>query len=319
VLPAVVLAATLAASPGSSCQAPASALPEASGAVVSDRQPDVVFSHDDSGDSARFVALTEDCGVLATYRLPLPEPTDWEDAALGPHHTLVFADIGDNDSVRSSVQLVTVPEPLVGKPYDPKPIVRVLRYDDGAHDAEALLVQPRTGATWVVTKAYTGIAGVYAISGSQLHKVATVRLGPFEAVTGATVRGDGWALMLRTYDRAFEWEVPAGSTDLGAVLAGKSAHTLVLPTQPQGEGIAYNPDGASVVLTSEAQDAKTWPLDVVALPWRTPSPITSVIATRRRGRSWWVPLAISLSTAAVAVSLSLVSSRRARVRDEPER
>jgi hypothetical protein len=284
---ALLLAWTLATTAPGHCEAPSSALPEASGAVVSDLDPGVVFSHDDSGDTARFVAFDyRTCAEVGSWKLALPMPVDWEDAALGPGHTLVFGDIGDNDAVRSSVQLVTVAEPKIGSPYVASPKVTVLRYDDGAHDAEGLLVQPTTGATWVVTKSYAGIAGVYAVRGSRLVKVTSLKLGALQPVTGGSVRRDGGAVVLRTYTDALEWLVPEGSDDLGAALEGTPVARLSLPSEPQGEGVSFTADGTGLVLTSEAQDAKTWPIDVVALPLpasptprSTPTPTPTPVGT----------------------------------------
>jgi hypothetical protein len=284
VTPALLLAWALTTTAPRHCAAPASALPEASGAVLSDLDPGVVFSHDDSGDSARFVAFDLQCHVVGRWRLPLPEPVDWEDAALGPDHTLVFGDIGDNDAVRHSVQLVTVAEPRIGKPYEPHPVVRVLRYTDGPHDAEGLLVQPKTGTTWVVTKSYSGVAGVYAAAGARLVPVTTLKLGILQPVTGASVRRDGGALVLRTYTDAWIWLVPRTSgggyqTDLGAVLKTAPVARITLPLEPQGEGVAFTADGSGLILTSEARGQSSWPLDVVPLP-SSAAPSATPVPTR---------------------------------------
>jgi hypothetical protein len=169
------------------------------------------------------------------------------------------------------VQLVRVPEPRVGSAYEPRPLVQPLRYPDGPHDAEALLVHPGTGAAWIITKSAAGEAGVYAAAGDRLRRVATLHLGLGEAVTGAAARPDGRALVVRTYTDAWEWTVPAGSVDLGGALRAAPARHLAIPLAPQGEGVTYLPDGRSLALTSEAVGRNSWPLDVLPLDPAGPS------------------------------------------------
>ena len=61
-----------------------SILPEASGLAASARYPGVLYTHNDSGDSARFFMMDETAKVIAEMRLPGATAVDWEDIALGP-------------------------------------------------------------------------------------------------------------------------------------------------------------------------------------------------------------------------------------------
>src|SRR2546427_279731 len=74
---------------------------EASGIAVSRAHPGVLWTHNDSGDSATVYAITLAGNLLATYRVPGATAVDWEDIALGPcpEHAgrcLFIADTGDN-------------------------------------------------------------------------------------------------------------------------------------------------------------------------------------------------------------------------------
>lgn len=84
-----------------------------------------------------------------------------------------------------------------------------LRYPDGAHDAQALLVDPRSGALVIITKSFDGRAGVYRsaprASAGSLHRVGTLSLAAADAVTAGSVSADGRTVVLRTYRRAFVW------------------------------------------------------------------------------------------------------------------
>jgi hypothetical protein len=145
------------------------------------------------------------------------------------------------------------------------------RYDDGAHDAEALLVQPRTGQVFVITKSYFGSAAVYAgpqalstASTNLLTKVGSFRLAPTGtpggpagvagqvSVTGADIGPGADRVVVRTYTDAYEWVVTGG--DVAAAFGSDPTRTA-LPETEQGEGIAYDTDGRSWVTTSEGRGA----------------------------------------------------------------
>ena len=77
--------------------------------------------------------------------------------ASGPGHTLWFGDIGGN---RSEVNVVVVTEPKRLRSRSLAHTTYRLSYPDGAHNAEAMMVRPRSGRLYVITKAPSG-AGIY--------------------------------------------------------------------------------------------------------------------------------------------------------------
>jgi hypothetical protein len=60
---------------------------ESSGLVLSSRTDRVLFTHNDSGDDARFFAVDDRCRTLAMYVLSGVAATDWEDMAVGRGRT----------------------------------------------------------------------------------------------------------------------------------------------------------------------------------------------------------------------------------------
>src|SRR4051794_17862577 len=141
---------------------------ESSGLAAATREPGVWFTHNDSGDAARFFAVGADGRTLATYRVAGATAVDWEDMAAAPAAdgtpTLWLADIGDNDAARPSITVYAVPEPRVRRGEDrtlPTTAYR-LRYPDGPHDAETLLVDPVRHRAYVVTKTLAGRSAAYA-------------------------------------------------------------------------------------------------------------------------------------------------------------
>ncbi len=132
-----------------------------------------------------------------------------------------------------------------------------LVYPDGARNAEALLVDPRTGVLLVVTKSYGGTAEVYrapagltAGSTTRLTRVATFAPG---IVTGADVTPDGAVVAIRTYSGVRLYQRPAGSA-LERAFGGRSC-TAQSAAEPQGEAIGFTADGRGYVTVSEGAGA----------------------------------------------------------------
>ena len=141
-----------------------SLLVEISGVAASRKNADVLWVHNDSGDSARIYAMSIQGKHLGVYNLIGASATDWEDIAIGPGpvegQDYVYAgDIGDNARQRSSVTVYRVAEPSVSTIQDP---VTVNLYGVDAlpmqypgpevYDCEALLVDPVSGDLFLVTK-----------------------------------------------------------------------------------------------------------------------------------------------------------------------
>ena len=197
-------------------------------------------------------------------------PRDVEDLALSPDGTkLWIADIGDN--VTNSDRRATVA--LWSMPVDgsKKPIIHRIKYPDGKHDAEALLMNG-DGTPIIVTKD-GATPGVYvpaaplkennsADEAVELKKVATITLppsttsNPLQApgrmlVTGGAVAPDGSRAALRTYADALEWDVANG--DVVAAIQ-KPPRVTPLPDEPRGESLAYTPDGTRFLTVSDMGD-----------------------------------------------------------------
>jgi hypothetical protein len=246
------------------------AITELSGLVASRRSDGVWWGNNDSGDSARVFAFGDDGRDLGTYELSGATAVDWEDIAAGPGPTagtnyLYAADIGDNARARTSVRVYRVAEPAVD-PNASAPAAQTLTgvetltltYPDGAHDAEAFVVDPTSRALYIVTKESSGTAIVFrappdpaAGSTTTLTQVATVPLGAGfgSLVTGADVTPAGDVVGLRTYTKVMLYRRATGgsleSAFTASTCAGKSA------TEAQGESIGFTRSGRGYVTASE--------------------------------------------------------------------
>jgi hypothetical protein len=229
---------------------------ELSGLVLSRSKPRVLWTHNDSGDRARVLAIAPNGRLLADVAVAGAENVDWEDIAIGPAaeggDALYVGDIGDNSATRPEVVVYRVPEPRIagGVPSATAPAQRLtLRYPDGAHDAEALLVDPFTGAVVIVTKDLGGLARVYVAdhpspdTTATLRRAGSVSLGPGEAITAGDVSADGRTVVLRTYDRAFVWRRRRHEPLASAVQRRPCAARANLLVEGQGEALALTRSG----------------------------------------------------------------------------
>ncbi|HEY1134896.1 MAG TPA: hypothetical protein VGE77_09985 [Nocardioides sp.] len=213
----------------------------------------------DSGDPGRIFAVDPATGDTVAVTSWTPDPTDVEAVAPAyvdgePSAEVWVGDIGDNRAVRESVEVLRVP---VGwEDRDAEPRVFELQYADGPRDAESLLVVPGTDQLLVVSKGvlggsfYTAPDPLVAGQVNVLEPVASA-LG---IATDAAFFPDGRHLVVRNYSSAVVYSYP-GLTEVGG---------FDLPEQPQGEGIAVDPDDPDAVLiTTEGLNT---PILRVALP-----------------------------------------------------
>ncbi|WP_110180363.1 hypothetical protein [Nocardioides solisilvae] len=187
----------------------------------------------DSGDSGRVFAVDPATGETVGTTRWAPDPVDVEALApAGPGEVWV-ADVGDNLRARDAVEVLRVPLGRRAQQVDP-PRWR-LTWPDGARDAEALVVHPRTGRLHLVSKGVLG--GELVAAPAVLAADRPNPLEPLAPVAGLVTDGafwpDGRHLLLRSYDRLHVYSYPAV----------EKVADLPLPPQPQGEGLAVTPDG----------------------------------------------------------------------------
>jgi hypothetical protein len=237
---------------------------ELSGLAASRTQPGVLWTHNDSGDGPRLLAVDQGGRLLAQVTLAGAGAVDWEDIAAartnGGGGLLYAADIGDNDAIRSDVAVYRLAEPLLrgGPPARTAAATRLqLRYPDGARDAEALLVDPATRALVVVSKEYNGAGHVYVAGRPSTGAITTLRrsgtlaLGGGEAVTAGDVSGDGRTIVLRTYDRAFVWKRRRGESITHALRRRPCTAGALLIGEGQGEALALGTHGGAFYTVPE--------------------------------------------------------------------
>ena len=129
-------------------------LDELSGLAVSHADATLLWGHNDTGGGQRLFRIGLHGEDLGRVRIAGVQSSDWEDIAAfddagGP--ALLIADTGDNLALRSWPVLYAVRDP--GRRGTPALLWRVdFRFPDGAHDVEAMAVDPRDRVILLVTK-----------------------------------------------------------------------------------------------------------------------------------------------------------------------
>jgi hypothetical protein len=244
---------------------------ESSGLAVSAENPGTLWINNDSGDTARVFAVATTGALRGIYDLAGATAVDWEDVALGPGPRrdtpyLYVGDTGDNAEGRANVVVYRVPEPTVTGDGGTHTLDGVealtLRYPDGAHDSEALMVDPRDGDLYLIAKHLLGgDAGIYrapsglaAGSTTVLTHVGDLKLGfglP-NAVTAADISREGSTIAVRTYGAVRLWH--RDTRTVVATLATKPCPGPT-PVEVQGEAVGLAPGGRSYFTVSEGVHA----------------------------------------------------------------
>lgn len=273
---------------------------QASGVVASRENPGVLWTHNDSGDSARIFALSTEGKLLGIYTLPGATKLDYEDIALGPGPVpnvtyLYVGDIGDNNASRSEIHVYQIPEPAVYLDQSARPPTIALKglrdltlvYPDQAHNAEALMVDPLTGYLYIATKE-SGVSHVYRATSDELSADPPVTLTLvqevfFDSVSGADISSDGRMIAFRQEDFARLWtRTPDQSVE--DALAGEPIRIPVVgrPKEANGEAIGFDPQGNGYFTLSDS--SLTQP--VYYFPRTKPVPAPAPIVWIERGSIW---------------------------------
>lgn len=221
---------------------------ESSGLAASAAHPGVFYTHNDKGSAPQVFAVTGDGTVEAVIDLPGAPSLDWEDMAVTLPGNVWIGDIGAGDGPgRSEVAVIWFREPAKLADGEVDWLSFRLAYEDGPHDAEALLVDPRDRRKYVVTKDAEG-GGIYAAP-ARLKQGA---VNPLERIadappniTGGSFAPDGGAFALRNSTTAYIY----------TALDDPDPVVVTLPQSAQGESILFLENGDLLVGSEGASSA----------------------------------------------------------------
>lgn len=205
---------------------------EVSGVVASRGRP-VLWIEEDSGNPERIYAVDASGDRRAVVDVDRAQNLDWEDIALSGRR-FWLADIGDNFELRASIRVFWFAEP---RRTDTAATARVLhlRYEDGPHNAEAMVVDGKQKELYIFTKQpgtsavyRTSILGVQGGDSRLLTKIATL---PLNMVTAADLGPDG-VIVKSGAGYLYRW---TSDRTVPAALAGTPCRAQAGP----GESLAF--------------------------------------------------------------------------------
>lgn len=211
---------------------------ESSGLVDTGR---AMFTVNDSGNAPLLFRVDPDTGRTTGTIRYAARAVDVEALAPAPGGGVWVGDIGDNTRSRPHIDVYRVD----GRAGSTGASAHYrLKYPDGAHDAETLIVT-RGGEVYVVTKALTG-AAVYRATHLSERKVAVMsRVADVGGLlTDGALLPDGRHVLLRNYGEVSVHTFP-GFEPIG---------TMALPVQQQGEALSVGP-GGRIRISSEGLHA----------------------------------------------------------------
>lgn len=253
-----------------------SEITESSGIAASKCQPNVFWTHNDSGDDAFIFAVNSKGAKLGTWKVAGAKNKDWEDIAAFKNANgecfLYIGDIGNNELARGEMTIYLVKEPQVSesnkssskkKPSATENAAAFrFEYPDSRHDAETLMIHPTSGDIYILSKQLAGAAGVYKLAADYspdktnvLKKIAdfSVPALPNGFLTGGDISPDGRRVVVCDYFGAYEIILPEAAKNFDEIWKQKVA-VIELGPREFGEAVGYSADGKSIYATSEKRN-----------------------------------------------------------------
>lgn len=264
-------------------------IPEASGLAFSAVSPRSLWSHNDSGDDTKVIALSDQGEIFGELRIN-DESQDLEDIDIAPcpHQNracLWLADVGDNEQIRERLNIYIIPEPPTGLPFDPidqqlisqgGEVLKIsFTLENGPADIEALVVHHQGHKLWLFEKVQGFMSRIWQLQWSRseldslLHQEdiylrATIQ-SEFQApgipvehgqkITGADLSPRGKYLVLRVYTGVYEYALSSPYALDSLTNAEPRLIRLGPLSEPKGEAITYGWQGQGLWTISESQEA----------------------------------------------------------------
>lgn len=238
---------------------------ESSGLAFSQRRDDVLWTHNDSGDTPRLFAFDLTGRDLGTIAVEPAEAIDWEDicsATIGGKPCLIIADTGDNKRIRDHgiLYVVEEPNPSIDRVARVTQLIR-FTYEDGPRNGEGLAVAPDEQVFYLISRGKKHERKLYELSftGTVARLVMSLN---WPHVTAMDISRDGRHAVLLTHkDTAIEYRRNAGESWPQAF--SHTPRVLPVPEAVQAEAICYSPDGNALYMTSEGLPCPLWRIEIL--------------------------------------------------------
>ncbi len=245
---------------------------ESSGLILSERNPNCFWTHNDSGDTARLFLVHRDGRTIARLKVVGANAIDWEDiafATIDGTPKIIIGDIGGNAQNRNHVTLYVLSEPkfLFDATKPARPIessVKVetsvdVTFEGGVTNYEGIAVDHAGKSILIFEKALLG-GRLYSLPLPELSKKKTETQAKLIAKTSipiasaCDISADSRSMVVVTYHAGCL--ITRIIKDDGALEDWSEALKreplfFLLPRMRQTEAVCFSRDAKSIFLTSE--------------------------------------------------------------------
>jgi len=256
---------------------------EVSGMVVSHVHSDVIYVHNDKGDSSRLFALNVNNGVtLAELTVDNVRNYDWEDLTYGPcaddcrrqncsssvqplRYCIYIAETGDHggDGAVNNIYMIREPDVIQDQHVT---VVDTLKFSWTEPDCETLMIDP-TGQLYIMSKVDNGGSRMAALPSSAWGG-QRVNLDMTQAATckvftthndpqGGDISPDGKEMVLVFEDDVYYYSVPGGDY-IKAVNTIDPARLTSYHRVPSTEAIAWDKTGLGFYTLAEGKHQRIY-------------------------------------------------------------
>jgi hypothetical protein len=237
-------------------------LKEASGIAASRKYPNFFWTHNDSGNPNDVYLLDSTGKIRAIVVVTNSSNVDWEDIAVGPGPVagisyVYVGDIGDNSEGRYGVIVYRFPEPDLTVADS---VIHIsgtntsrifLKYPNGAHNAETLMIDPLTKDLYIASKnAITFLyLAEYPQTTDSLYTMKEIAVLPLSTLTAGDISGAGDEILMKNYSEVYYWKRLPGEKIITTL--NRTPALVPYTIEAQGEAICWSITGDAYYTTSE--------------------------------------------------------------------
>lgn len=242
---------------------------EISGIAASQKYNDILYTHGDNKNSP--IYITNKKGeALGQIIIEGYSTIDPEDISVGPgpeknKSYIYFADIGDNDHKRNSINIYRFEEPTFDiskagaqtKLFAKNISKLEMKYPDEKFNAESILIDPITKDIFILTKE-TYKAKVFKAAYPQQEKTElkqVLNMKSFDLFTGSDISSDGTEILIRNKSQIWYWKRNINQSIIEA-LQKAPLKAPYMGNERQGEAICFTKEAKGYFTISEVKD---WP------------------------------------------------------------
>lgn len=257
-------------------------LRESSGAARGWVNPELIWTHNDSGNDALIFAIDTTGAVRAVLTVAGARNRDWEAIAAGPcgdEACLYLGDVGDNTARRRDVMLYRILEPDLralrqDRERPPIETVRIrdsvrVQLERGPRDIEAMVLAA-DGDVALISKGWRERPLVFRVSGSGWETGSAravvvdslpIRTGVLhgQLITDAALSPDLGTLAVRSYTHVFLFR--SRDPDAAWLPNEPAVACDIRGREPQGEGLTWWDE--ALLLTSERPAGQQAPIHLL--------------------------------------------------------